>query len=71
MAPWARRALLAIELILRLPGALYVEYAMGRREFYDLSTDPYELYDTCSSLSEAACCTPSASEPSMIACVSA
>ncbi len=35
---------------LRLPGALYVEYAMGGREFYDLNTDPYELDNTYPSL---------------------
>ena len=38
---------------LRLPGALYVEYAEGGREFYDLGTDPYELDNTYPSLSAA------------------
>ncbi len=35
---------------LRLPGALYVEYVVGGREFYDLDTDPYELNNTYPSL---------------------
>ena len=38
---------------LRLPGALYVEYAVDGREFYDLGTDPYELDNTYPSLSAA------------------
>ena len=28
---------------LRLPHAMYVEYANGEREYYDLDSDPYEL----------------------------
>lgn len=35
---------------LRLPGALYVEYADGEREYYDLTTDPNELDNVYSSL---------------------
>ena len=38
---------------LRLPGALYVEYAVGGREFYNLNADPYELNNTYPSLSAA------------------
>jgi hypothetical protein len=29
---------------------LYVEYADGEREFYDLATDPYELHSLAASL---------------------
>jgi N-acetylglucosamine-6-sulfatase len=36
---------------LRLTNALYVEYADGGREYYDLRTDPYELDNVYSSLS--------------------
>jgi N-acetylglucosamine-6-sulfatase len=35
---------------MRAPGFLYVEYADGEREFYDLSTDPYELDNIASQL---------------------
>lgn len=38
---------------LRLTNALYVEYADGAREYYDLTTDPYELDNVYSSLSPA------------------
>ena len=38
---------------LRLPGALYVEYAPGGREFYNLNADPYELNNTYPSLAAA------------------
>lgn len=36
---------------LRLPEALYVEYANGQHEYYDLATDPYELDNIYASLS--------------------
>jgi N-acetylglucosamine-6-sulfatase len=35
---------------LRTPHALYVEYADGEREYYDLATDPYELRNTIGAL---------------------
>jgi N-acetylglucosamine-6-sulfatase len=38
---------------LRLNGELYVEYANGQREFYDLTRDPYELDNTYADLSAA------------------
>jgi arylsulfatase A-like enzyme len=38
---------------LRLPEALYVEYANGQHEYYDLATDPYELDNIYASLSPA------------------
>ena len=37
---------------LRLPHSIYVEYADGEREYYDLSTDPYELANTYRQLSQ-------------------
>lgn len=36
---------------LRLPHALYVEYANGEREYYDLASDPYELTNAYAELS--------------------
>jgi arylsulfatase A-like enzyme len=36
---------------LRLPGALYVEYSYGFREYYNLTDDPYELDNVYGSLS--------------------
>ncbi len=36
---------------MRTPGFLYVEYADGEREFYDLSTDPFELQNLAPKLS--------------------
>ena len=36
---------------IRTPNALYVEYADGEREYYDLASDPFELYNTVSLLS--------------------
>lgn len=36
---------------LRLPHSIYVEYANGAREYYDLQEDPYELTNTYSKLS--------------------
>jgi arylsulfatase A-like enzyme len=38
---------------LRLPGALYVEYSYGFREYYNLTKDPYELDNVYGSLSGA------------------
>ena len=38
---------------MRTPDFLYVEYADGEREFYDLKTDPYELDNIAASLSPA------------------
>jgi arylsulfatase A-like enzyme len=38
---------------LRLPHSTYVEYANGEREFYDLTSDPYELTNTYQRLSPA------------------
>jgi N-acetylglucosamine-6-sulfatase len=38
---------------LRLTNGLYVEYADGAREYYDLSSDPYELDNVYSSLPPA------------------
>jgi arylsulfatase A-like enzyme len=35
---------------LRLPGALYVEYVNGEKEYYDLRSDPYELDNVYTSL---------------------
>ncbi|HWD23939.1 MAG TPA: sulfatase [Acidimicrobiales bacterium] len=35
---------------LRLSNGLYVEYATGEREYYDLATDPYEIDNVYSSL---------------------
>jgi arylsulfatase A-like enzyme len=35
---------------LRVKGAVYVEYVSGEREYYVLSTDPYELHNVYSSL---------------------
>jgi arylsulfatase A-like enzyme len=35
---------------LRLADALYVEYASGEREYYDLASDPYETRNTVASL---------------------
>jgi N-acetylglucosamine-6-sulfatase len=37
---------------LRLSHSIYVEYANGEREYYNLSTDPYELTNTYSKLSQ-------------------
>ena len=36
---------------LRLPHAMYVEYANGEREYYDLKSDPYELTNAYPGLS--------------------
>ena len=36
---------------LRLPHSIYVEYANGEREYYDLHSDPYELTNTYPELS--------------------
>ena len=36
---------------LRLPHSIYVEYANGEREYYDLNSDPYELRNTYPQLS--------------------
>jgi arylsulfatase A-like enzyme len=36
---------------LRLPHSIYVEYANGEREYYDLKSDPYELTNTYAELS--------------------
>jgi arylsulfatase A-like enzyme len=36
---------------LRLPHAIYVEYANGAREYYDLKSDPYELTNIYPNLS--------------------
>jgi arylsulfatase A-like enzyme len=36
---------------LRLPHSIYVEYADGEREYYDLKSDPYELTNTYGTLS--------------------
>jgi N-acetylglucosamine-6-sulfatase len=36
---------------LRLPHSIYVEYANGEREYYDLESDPYELTNTYPKLS--------------------
>jgi arylsulfatase A-like enzyme len=36
---------------LRLPHSIYVEYANGEREYYDLKADPYELTNTYVNLS--------------------
>jgi len=36
---------------LRLPHAIYVEYADGEREYYDLQSDPYELRNIYATLS--------------------
>ncbi len=36
---------------LRLPHSMYVEYANGEREYYDLDSDPYELTNTFPKLS--------------------
>jgi arylsulfatase A-like enzyme len=36
---------------LRLPHSIYVEYANGGREYYDLRSDPYELTSTYAQLS--------------------
>jgi N-acetylglucosamine-6-sulfatase len=36
---------------IRKPNAVYVEYKNGDREYYDLSTDPYELDNTYADLS--------------------
>jgi arylsulfatase A-like enzyme len=36
---------------LRLPHSIYVEYANGEREYYDLKSDPYELTNTYPTLS--------------------
>jgi N-acetylglucosamine-6-sulfatase len=36
---------------LRLQHAIYVEYANGEREYYDLRSDPYELTNTYPELS--------------------
>jgi N-acetylglucosamine-6-sulfatase len=36
---------------LRLPHAMYVEYANGEREYYDLESDPYELMNIYPQLS--------------------
>lgn len=38
---------------LRLPHSIYVEYANGDREYYDLRSDPYELTNAYSRLSPA------------------
>jgi N-acetylglucosamine-6-sulfatase len=38
---------------LRLPHSTYVEYANGEREYYDLTTDPYELTNSYPSLSQS------------------
>ena len=35
---------------MRTPGYLYVEYADGELEFYDLRRDPFELHNIASSL---------------------
>jgi N-acetylglucosamine-6-sulfatase len=35
---------------MRTPGFLYVEYADGEREFYDLRTDPFELHNLAAQL---------------------
>lgn len=37
---------------MRTPSELYVEYDTGEREYYNLRTDPYELYNTYGKLSE-------------------
>ncbi len=38
---------------LRSASSLYVEYATGEREFYDLATDPFELHNLATHLSPA------------------
>jgi arylsulfatase A-like enzyme len=38
---------------MRTPRYLYVEYADGEREFYDLRTDPFELHNLAASLTPA------------------
>ncbi len=38
---------------LRLPGALYVEYSDGSREYYNLDADPYELDNVSGALTRA------------------
>jgi N-acetylglucosamine-6-sulfatase len=38
---------------LRLKGALYVEYADGEREYYDLDTDPFEIHNIYSRLAKS------------------
>jgi hypothetical protein len=35
---------------LRLPHSIYVEYANGEREYYDLRSDPYELSNAYTTL---------------------
>ena len=35
---------------MRTPRFLYVEYQDGEREFYDLTSDPYELHNLAASL---------------------
>jgi arylsulfatase A-like enzyme len=36
---------------IRIPGAVYVEYATGETEYYDVDSDPWELTNTASTLS--------------------
>jgi len=38
---------------MRTPGFLYVEYADGEREFYDLRTDPFELHNLAAELTSS------------------
>jgi hypothetical protein len=38
---------------IRTPRSLYVEYATGEREYYDLSSDPFELSNVAARLSPA------------------
>jgi N-acetylglucosamine-6-sulfatase len=38
---------------LRTAGAVYVEYSDGEREYYDVTTDPYELHNTYGQLPAA------------------
>lgn len=37
---------------IRTPDTLWVEYADGEREYYDLKTDPYELHNRAAALSQ-------------------
>jgi arylsulfatase A-like enzyme len=38
---------------IRVPGAVYVEYATGEKEYYDLASDPFELSNVAASLPPA------------------